>query len=164
MQENHPVDALLFLALAISSKRRPADLLGIVAAVDLIQGAQGIVPSQSALSEAFHRLSVHGLIAALDEGFALTPKAQRILTSLPRKAEPLERMTTLRNTLLTCAPTGEHEAIVINGNQLGAAILAHQNAGKNAGRNMLVPKPRPTEGNNRPGLRQRKPLPARRKD
>jgi hypothetical protein len=39
--------------------------------------------------------------------------------------------------------------------------LAHRAAAAGAGRNLLVPKPKPTGDIQRPGQRQRKPAPAR---
>ena len=38
MHPIHDVDALLLLAIGLASKRRPAEPLEIVAAIDLIQG------------------------------------------------------------------------------------------------------------------------------
>jgi len=47
--------------------------------------------------------------------------------------------------------------------QLKEALLAHRAAGAGARRNLLVPKPKPAEDIRRPGQRQRKPAPARRR-
>ena len=160
----HPVDALIFQALALSSKRRPAQLVEVIAAVDLIQGTQGIIPSEPALNEAFQRLSAQGLICETEGGFALTPKALQIMSVLPRKASALERISGIRDKLATYTPgVEEHATILLTGEQLTAAILSHQAAGEIAGKNLLVPKPKPSENVNKPGLRQRKPLPARRR-
>ena len=46
---------------------------------------------------------------------------------------------------------------------LRTAILAHRAASATAAKNLLVPKPKPVETAKRPGQRQRKPLPARRR-
>ena len=54
---------LLLLAIGLASKRRPAEPLEIVAAIDLIQGN---IPAEAKLSEAIARLAVHGLIGEVD--------------------------------------------------------------------------------------------------
>jgi len=140
MHPVHDVDALLLLALALSSKRRPAELAEIMAAADLIQGA---IPSETKLGEAFHRLSTHGLIGEVDGRFTLTPDAQKIMVGQPRKAETAERIFNVREKLSAYEPAGKHAPIVLTEEQLAQAILAHRNAGQDAGKNMLVPKPKP---------------------
>ena len=163
MHINHPVDALLFQALALSSKRRPAELVEIIAAVDLIQGAQGIIPPETALNEAFQRLSAQLLICETEVGFALTSKALQLISGLPRKAGIVERICSIRDKLATFPPGGERATILLTKEQLATAILKHQAAREITGKNLLVPKPKPFENGNKPGLRQRKPLPARRR-
>jgi hypothetical protein len=44
-----------------------------------------------------------------------------------------------------------------------AAIQAHRAAGKTAAKNLLVPKPKPEAEVHKPGQRQRKPMPARKR-
>ena len=83
MHPVHDVDSLLILAIALSSKRRPAELLEIVAAADLLQNN---IPNEAKLVEAFDRLAKYGLLKAEADGFALTAPAQEIITGLPRKA------------------------------------------------------------------------------
>ena len=163
MQPNHHVDALLFLAVALSSKRRPAELVEIIAAVDLAEGAQGIVPSGLILSEAFQRLSKRGLIVEAEGLFSLTPEAQSIVAGLPRKAGTPERLASIKDTLMAATAVGEHPVIQLTTNQLSAAILAHRAAGKNVGKNLLVPKPNAADSDPKPGQRQRKPFAARRR-
>ena len=154
----HDVDALLLLAMALASKRRPAELAEIIAAADLIQGS---IPSESKLEEAFHRLSMHGLIREAEGGFTLTPDAQKIMTGQPRKADAQERILGIKENLSAYNPQEEHPPILVTAEQLIAAVLAHRASGKTTGKNMLVPKPKAAEANNkRPG--QRKPFPARR--
>ena len=156
----HDIDALLLLATALSSKRRPADLLGIMAALDLLHGN---IPGEAKLGEAIARLAVNGLLLAVDGGIALTPAAQAIVEGLPRKAETAERLFVIRDRLSEYVVRGEHAAIAIGVEQLRAALLAHRAAGEGAGKNLLVPKPKPAETIKRPGQRQRKPPPARRR-
>lgn len=161
MHPVHDVDALLLLAMTISAKRRPAELVEIIAAADLLQGA---IPAELKLAEAVHRLSSHGLISAIDGGFALTPEAQKIMTGQPKKADTEERIFSVKEKLSAYIAKGEHPPILVTVEQLSAAMLAHQNSGKGAGKNLLVPKPKAAEVERKsPGLRQRKPLPARRR-
>ena len=44
--------------------------------------------------------------------------------------------------------------------QLRAALLAYRASAAGKAKNLLVPKPKPTEAAQRPGQRRRKPLPA----
>lgn len=134
------VDVVILMATALSSKRRPATLAEIVAAADLIQG---FIPYPEKLGEAIRRLSALGLIGAAADGFALTSPAQKIMAELPKKADTEERLAAVRGSLAAYAPMGEHSPIVLTGEQLGAAILAHQTAKGSSGQNMLMPKPKP---------------------
>lgn len=154
----HDVDALLLLAMALASKRRPAELAEIIAAADMIQGS---IPSDLKLEEAFYRLSMHGLISEAEGGFTLTPDAQKIMTGQPRKDDAQKRILGIKENLSAYNPQSEHSPILVTAEQLSAAVLAHRASEKTTGKNMLVPKPKPAETNNkRPG--QRKPFPARR--
>jgi len=134
------VDAVILLATGLASKRRPATLTAIVAAVDLVQG---FVPYPARLGEAVQRLSAAGLICTVEDGFALTPPAEKIIAALPKKAEAEERLAAVRSSLAAHCPKGERTAIVLSGEQLGAAILAHKTAMRSAGKNLLMPKPKP---------------------
>lgn len=154
----HDVDAILLLAIAISSKRRPAELVEIIAANDLIHGS---VSSESALVEAFHNLSTHGLISQVGDGYALTPVALTIMTAGRKKADNEERLFGLKAALSGYNLKGEHPAILVTVEQLSTAVLAHQASKEHAGKNLLVPKPKPVIDSKRPG--RRKPLPTRRK-
>lgn len=162
MYKIHDIDALLLLAMTLSSKRRPAELVEIMAAIDLLQGA---IPSETKLSEAFPRLAAHGLISAVEGGFLLTPEAQEVMTGLPKKGEIEERIFRVKDKLSTYTPKGEHAPLQVPVAQVGAAILAHRASGAGAGKNLLMPKPKPVDQDKpRPGQRQRKPAPkARRK-
>lgn len=161
MHPIHDVDALLLLATALSSKRRPAELVEIMAAADLIQGT---IPTESKLVEAFARLSAHGLIDAQEGSFTLTAEAQKIITDLPKKAETAERLFGIKENLASYFSRGDQAPIELTEEQISVAIRAHRAAGKAAVKNLLMPKPKAAEGaNKRPGQRQRKPLPARRR-
>lgn len=159
MHPIHDIDALLLLATALSSKRRPAEPVEIMAAIDLLQGN---IPAEQKLSEAIARLATHGLLVEANGGIALTPEAQKIVEDLPRKAEAAERLFVIKDRLSDYHVKGEHAAIVLSTDQLKAALLAHRAAGEGAGKNLLVPKPKPAD-EGKPGQRQRKPAPARRR-
>ncbi len=75
----HDHDPLVLLATALAAKRRPAELLEIMAAIDLIQGN---IPNEEKLSEAFARLGQNGLLVARDGGVALTPAAESQIEAL----------------------------------------------------------------------------------
>lgn len=133
------VDAVVLLAVALSSKRRPAELVEIVAAADLLQG---FVPFVEKLGEAIRRLSVLGLLDAAEGGFALTPAALAIVANLPRKADAEERLAAIKRDLAAHAPKVECPAILLTREQLGAAILAHKASRNASGKNLLMPKPK----------------------
>ena len=155
----HDVDAFLLLAIAVSSKRRPAELVEIIAAGDLIQGA---VCSELDLIESFSRLSENGLICELEGGYTLTPDAQIIMTGQRKSADAHERVGSIKGKLSAYTPRGEHPSIQPGSEQIAAAVLAHQTAKNSAVRNLFVPKPRPAEPDSkRPG--RRKPLVKRRR-
>lgn len=156
----HPIreiDALLLLALAVASKRRPAELVEIVAATDMLDGE---IPTSFKLSDTFFRLSKHGLIADIEGGFTLTPAAETMLAGLPRKAETEQRVEYINELLAAHQIAEELEPIVLTSEQLGAAILAHRSFKKSSGRNMAMPKSKTDEINYkrahqwRPGLRK----------
>ncbi len=133
------VDVVILMATALSSKRRPAELVEIVAAADLIQG---FVPYADKLGDAIERLSALGLIAAAEGGFTLTPDAQAIMAEPHKNAETEERIAIIQGGLAAYAPKGEHVPIRLTGEQLDAAILAHKTSRKSAGKNLLMPKPK----------------------
>lgn len=169
MHPVHDADALLLLAVALSSKRRPADLVEIVAAIDLIHAA---IPAEAKLAEAFARLARHRLIDAQEAAFALTPPAQAMIGELPKKADAAERLFTIKGKLAAWngnADEAEAAALMatiaatVDSDALAAAIKTHRAAGTGAGKNLLVPKPKPVDDRQRPGQRQRRPPPARRR-
>lgn len=160
MQTPHDVDVLLLLATLLAAKRRPAELVEIMAAIDLLQKN---IPAAPKLVEAFSRLAGQGLLVERDGGYALTSDALQIVADLPRKADTDERLFIARDRLSMHAPKGEHAPIAVGEAALNEAIAAHRAAGKGAGKNLLVPKPKPEGDKQRPGQRQRRPLPARKR-
>ena len=148
----HDIDATLLLAISLAAKRRPAELVEIIAAADLAQAA---IPSEAKLSESFYRLSAYGLVCAQDGGYTLTPDAQQMMAGQAKKAKTPERLYDIKEHLADYNLKGEHTAILVTEEQLGAAVLAYRAAKANAGKNLLVPKPKPAEDSKRPG--QHKP-------
>lgn len=139
MRPLHDIDVLILMATALASKRRPAQLVEIVAAADLLQGA---VPFAEKLGEALLRLSACGLIEAAADGFALTPAGEEVMADQPRKADTEERMLAVKDRLAAYTPKGECPPIRLTGEQLDAAILAHKAARKAPGKNLLMPQPK----------------------
>ncbi|MDZ4254449.1 MAG: hypothetical protein U1A72_17915 [Sulfuritalea sp.] len=142
MQPIHDVDVLLLMATALAAKRRPAELVEIMAAAHLIHGA---IPLDVDLAAAFLRLSTQGLMAEEAGGYALTPDAAAFMAGVrhKRKAEPEQRLLAIRLALADYTPRGGGAAIALPTAQIGAAIQAHRAFLKSPGRNMLVPKPKP---------------------
>ncbi|OGS96205.1 MAG: hypothetical protein A3H31_09325 [Gallionellales bacterium RIFCSPLOWO2_02_FULL_57_47] len=150
----HDVDAILLLAMSLAAKRRPAELVEILAAVDLAQDA---IPPETKLSDSFYRLSEYGLICEQDGGYALTPDAQQIVSGHAKKAKSQERIYDIKEKLADFHLNGVHTIILLTVEQISAAISAHQATKKSAGKNLLMPKTKPVEEDNkRPG--QRKPF------
>ena len=158
----HPindVDALLLLATALSSKRRPAELVEIISACELISRE---IPPEVKIIEAFQRLSTHGLINEIEGGYTLSEAAQGIVSGEPKKIEADERIFLIKDKLSAYPGKPKHGAIELTEAQVAEAIKTHQEAVKASRKNVMVPKPLPAEEQKkRPGLRQRKPLPAR---
>lgn len=165
MHPIHDIDVVLLLALALASKRRPAELVEIVAATEIVHGT---IPADVRLVEAFCRLAKNGLIRAQDGGFTLTQQAQKVMANPSRTADTTRRIAGIKANLASYGATGEHAPMPITAKEVCAAILAHRDsvrrAGKSTGSNLLAPRPPATDGDKpRPGQRQRKPLPARRR-
>ena len=156
MQHIRDYDPLLLLATAMAAKRRPAELVEVIAAIDLIQGS---VPGEEKLLETISRLGQLGLLLEADGGLALTPAAQGLVEALPAKADYAERLFDLRARLAAYVPPGEAAPIQLDAAVVHAAILEQRAAAKVGGKNLLMPKP-PAEKTSqaRPGQRQRKPL------
>lgn len=146
----HDVDAILLLAMSLAAKRRPAELIEIIAAVDLVQG---VIPPETKLSDSFYRLSEYGLIIEQDGGYTLTPNGELMLTGHAKKAQTPERIYDIKERLADFHLNGEHAIILLSIEKIGAAVLEHRAARAASGRSLLVPKPKPVE-DNRPGQRK----------
>jgi hypothetical protein len=134
------IDVVTLMATALSAKRRPASLLELVAAAELLQG---FVPTGEKLTEAIERLSSIGLIEAAEDGFALTQHGQKIAAEPPKKADTEQRMAIVKDSLAAYRATGEHPAILLPQGQVTAAILAHKTSRRTPVKNLLMPRAKP---------------------
>ncbi|MEZ5627674.1 hypothetical protein [Denitromonas sp.] len=136
-------DAPLLLATLMASKRRAADLVGLVAALDLI--LEGAIPPPLKLIDAFKRLSTHGLIAEAEGGYVLTAEGQKMVVGLPKKANADERVESIREDLGRYPQADDHPAVVVAAEAIVAAIQAHKASKTGTGRNLLMPKTKAAE-------------------
>ena len=139
MHPIHDVDAILLLSLSLAAKRRPADLLEIVTAIDLMQGT---IPSEIRLSDAFAKLSAHGLVLEADGGYTLSTDAQEMMSGQRKKDDAGKNILRLKELLAAYPRKGKHATIQVTPNQLLAAIQAYRKE-RNSGRSWLVDKPKP---------------------
>ena len=139
MRPTHDVDAIVLLATALASKRRPAELVEIVAAADLLQG---FVPFADKLGEAMQRLSTLVLIGAEAGGFTLKPPAVEIMAGQSRKADTEHLIAAIKGSLAAYVPGAECPPILLTQEQLAAAIKTHKSSKKVPGKNLLMPKPK----------------------
>ena len=141
MKQIPDIDITLLLAVGLSAKRGPADLPSLMAAVDLTPGA---LAAEFKLTDAFHRLSTHGLIMPCDGGVVLTTIAQEILAGLPKKATSDDvRLAQVKASLADYHASGEDEPIGITVEQVRQAIAVHRASTRAPAKNMLLPKARP---------------------
>lgn len=125
------------MAATLSSKRRPAELVEIVAAVDLILG---FVPLAEKLGASIERLSARGLINMAQGGFTLTHAGLEMMSKQPKKASREDIIVALKNSLATFCPRAEHPPILLELEELYAAIRMHK-ATRKTSKSMLMPKP-----------------------
>ena len=135
----HDVDAMLLLSLSVAAKRRPAGLSEIIAAADL---AQGVIPNETKLSDAFARLSAYGLILQVGGGYTLSADAQQMMESQRKKDDHAKHIYRLKEHLADYHLQGEHTTILVSETQLLAVIEAHQAAKRSGVRSMLTRKPK----------------------
>ncbi|WP_371325072.1 hypothetical protein VX159_06025 [Dechloromonas sp. ZY10] len=160
MHPIHDHDPLLFLAVALAAKRRPAELVDVVAAIDLLQIA---IPGEQRFVDSFARLSAAGLLLGQGDGIALTPAGLALFEALPKLTDGEERVFSVKQALSGYTPSTA-EPLAVDAAAVAAAIAEQRSAAAGRAKNLLVPKPKPVDNSkSRPGQRQRKPLPARRK-
>lgn len=152
----HDTDAQLLLATLIAAKRRPAALADIVAAAEFMGFP---VTAPGAWATAFARFFTHGLLSATDEGYVLTPVAVELVKGLPKKAEADERVFLVRERLSAWKPAAEHAGVEhagvghagigISAEDFEAALQAHAKLAQQGGKNLLMPKPKRDEDDER---------------
>ena len=82
----------------------------------------------------------------------------------PKKGTSDQRLFRLREDLSALPTKAAEAAIVLAPAALAEAVATHQAGALGSGKNLLMPKPKETDRNQaRPGQRQRKPLPARKR-
>lgn len=136
------VDALLLLSMLLATKRRPAEMVEIVAAADLLDGGVG---SEARWAEAFRRFATHDLIVEVDGRYALTEAGVQLVHRLPKKADTAERIFLLREKLSEYEPAEKTPSIVMQEEQVAEAVRAHQASKSVGGKNLLMPKAKPAE-------------------
>ena len=83
------------------------------------------------------------------------------MATQPRKGTGEERLFHVRDDLSALPTRADHAPVQVAPAELQAAIAAHRASGEGSRKNLLVPKPKaPDSDRQRPGQRQRKPLPA----
>jgi hypothetical protein len=158
MQSVRDVDAFLLATLALASKRRPAELAEIMAAADLTHGA---IPYRSDLGDAFHQLSTHGLICEVEGRYTLTPDAQKIMATQPRKASTAALIASVKEALYAYNAVGESAPVLLTELELSDAIATHRTSGQGAGKNMLMPKSKVPETRYQRAIMRGKPTSSR---
>ncbi len=138
----HDADAILLLSLSLAAKRRPADLVEICAAADLLQG---VIPNPAKVSDSFARLSAYGLILEVNGGYTLNADAQQMMEGMRKRDTIEQRIHMLKELLAEYHLQGEHVTLQVSETALSAATLAHRAALNSIAKNMLVPKPKPVE-------------------
>ena len=133
----HRIDAAILMAVTLSSKRRPAELIEIVTAADLILG---FVPFAEKFGTAIERLSTRGLVTMSEGGFTLTDAGREMMSKQPRKASQEDIIAAIKNSLAAWRQRAEHPPVLLGPEQLGAAIRAHK-ATRKTGKNVLMPRP-----------------------
>ncbi|MBS0348627.1 MAG: hypothetical protein JSR69_19450 [Proteobacteria bacterium] len=144
------VDALLLLSMLLATKRRPADMVEIVAAADLLDGGVG---SEARWAEAFRRFATHDLIVEVDGRYTLTEAGVQLVHRLPKKADTAERIFLLREKLSEYEPAEKTPSIVMQEEQVAEAVRAHQASKSVGGKNLLMPKAKPVEEDVQPRRR-----------
>ena len=97
-----------------------------------------------------------------DGGLTLALAAQALVADLPCKADAAERLFRIRERLVAHPSPGDHPRRP-GGRTAGCRRRRPPGRRPGQGQNLLLPKPRPEGDQKRPGQRQRKPLPARRR-
>lgn len=128
--------------MSLAAKRRPAELVEIIAAIDL---AQGSVPAVSKLFDTFTRLAQFGLVCEQNGGYTLTPYALNILSGQKKSAKTEERILAIKQHLAECRIKNVPPLTELRADQITAAIHEHK-ATKIVPVKNLLAKPKPAAG------------------
>ena len=145
----HPIsdtDALFLLATTLASKRRPAELVEIIAGFEPLLEP---VPGTSRLIDTIRRLTAHGLVVVEDGRFSLTEAGQQVMVKLPKKTDTAGLVTHLRGKLAAFEASASFPSVHLGQAQVDAAVLAQRAAAKEPGKNLLMPKPKAVEEDTR---------------
>lgn len=123
MHPIHEIDVSLLLALAIASKRRPAELIEIIAALQIVRD---VIPAEARLIDAITRLSSQGLIRSQDGGVTLTEAALRIMDNPTRTTNSAKRIARIKEQLAAHEVTAQYEAIHFSVKEICVAVLAYR--------------------------------------
>lgn len=156
----HPIydsDVVLLLATTLAAKRKPAALSEIIAAIDLLHGT---IPPESKLGDAFYRLATHGLMLAVEQTYTLTPAAQKIMATQPKRGAMGEHILSLKEKLASYTPASDDfEAILLSPEALTTAVREHitakRVAAQGAAKNLLMPVKSKETDNKRAGPNRR---------
>ncbi len=136
----HDVDAILLLSLSVAAKRRPAELVEIIAATDL---AHDMIPNPVRLSDSFNRLSSYGLILEVDGCYTLSTDAQSMMESQRKKDDSRKKLFRLKEHLADYHLKGEHITVDVFPDTIKDAISAYRAGKKTTLRSWLIEKPKP---------------------
>ncbi len=146
MQPISDTDALFLLATTLASKRRPAELVEIIAGFEPLLEP---VPGTSRLIDSIRRLTAHGLVQVEDERFSLSAAGQQLMVGLPRKADTAGLVTHLRGKLAAFEGPASFPSVHLGQAQVDRAVLTQRAAAKEPGKNLLMPKPKAEEEDTR---------------
>lgn len=135
----YDIDAAVLLGVALSAKRRPARLVEVMAAADMLQG---FIPFETKLGDALFRLSIHGLVDAAEDGYVLTEVGQELAAEVPNKDDPADRIARMKDLLVDFRARATYAGIEMTSEQYRQALVEHQADKTNGGRNVLMPKPK----------------------
>ena len=145
----HPIsdtDALFLLATTLASKRRPAELVEIIAGFEPLLEA---VPGTSRLIDSIRRLTAHGLVQVEEERFSLSAAGQQLMVGLPKRTDTAGLVTHLRGKLAAFDGPANFQSVHLGQAQVDTAVLAQRAAAKEPGKNLLMPKPKAEEEDTR---------------
>lgn len=135
MRPVHDSDVLLLLATTLASKRRPATLVDIAAAMDHLHDRR---PPAAKLADSFARLAANGLLVEEDGGYRLTAAAEAMMATQPRRSEMKRLVFELRDKLAEYSPL-QGAAVMVSAEALEAAMAEHRAAAKAPGVQLIRP-------------------------